>query len=271
MKSDPEQQTSAQARSIVRSLCELRDAESPASVLPAVLTRVGLADSYWRLESPIGPVFVAYSATGVSAVSRAGSAEEFERAFRSRTGRRAVRVQSPPPALAAAVEARLRGDARAQLEYDLRGVSEFERAVLLKALEIPRGEVRPYGWVAREIGRPKAVRAVGSALGQNPIPLLIPCHRVVRSDGRLGDYAFGAEAKRAVLEAEGAAPGVLEALARAGVRFYGDPTDGTYCLPSCGKMHLREDPRLVPLRSLAEAVAAGLRPCHECRPSALAS
>ena len=53
----------------------------------------------------------------------------------------------------------------------------------MKALEIPRGEVRPYGWIAAEIGRPKAVRAVGTALGHNPIPLIVPCHRVVRSDG----------------------------------------------------------------------------------------
>ena len=69
--------------------------------------------------------------------------------------------------------------------------------MLTKTLEIPSGEVRPYGWVAREIGRPKAVRAVGSALGRNPVPVLIPCHRVVRSDGHVGNYGLGVPMKRA--------------------------------------------------------------------------
>jgi O-6-methylguanine DNA methyltransferase len=80
---------------------------------------------------------------------------------------------------------------------------------LIKAREIPAGQVRPYGWIASEIGRPKAVRAVGTALGRNPVPLLIPCHRVVRTDGRVGDYAFGPPAKRALLAAEGLDPDAL--------------------------------------------------------------
>ena len=92
----------------------------------------------------------------------------------------------PPVGLAAA----LRSGKATSLRYDLDALTEFERAVLAKALEIPAGEVRPYGWIAREIGRPKAVRAVGTALGRNPVPLLIPCHRVVRSDGRIGNYAL---------------------------------------------------------------------------------
>ena len=88
------------------------------------------------------------------------------------------------------------------MRYDLSGLSPFERAVLTKTLEIPLGEVRPYGWVAREIGRPRAVRAVGSALGRNPVPVLIPCHRVVRSDGALSGYRWGVRRKRTLLERE---------------------------------------------------------------------
>ncbi len=67
--------------------------------------------------------------------------------------------------------------------------------MLSAAALIPRGQTRPYAWVAERAGRPKAVRAVGSALGRNPVPLLIPCHRVTRSDGSLGDYVFGADAQ----------------------------------------------------------------------------
>ena len=88
--------------------------------------------------------------------------------------------------------------------FDLRSVTEFERAVLLKAREIPRGEVRTYAWIAAQIGHPAAVRAVGSALRKNPVPLLIPCHRVVRSDGQIGQYALGgSDNKRTILAAEG--------------------------------------------------------------------
>jgi O-6-methylguanine DNA methyltransferase len=100
-------------------------------------------------------------------------------------------------------------------QFDLRSVTEFERAVLFKALEIPRGEVRTYGWIAAEIGHPAAVRAVGSALRKNPVPVLIPCHRVVRSDGHLGQYALGgSDAKRAILAAEGLEAAEIERLAR---------------------------------------------------------
>ncbi len=109
-----------------------------------------------------------------------------------------------PDRLRRAIERRLDGDRRVSIPLDLRDRAPFETAVWQKALEIPRGEVRPYGWIASEIGRPKAVRAVGSALGRNPIPLIVPCHRVVRTDGTIGQYSLGGPAvKRRVLEAEG--------------------------------------------------------------------
>ena len=69
------------------------------------------------------------------------------------------------------------------------GLTEFEWKVLKETLKIPLGETRSYKWVARRVGSPKAVRAVGQALRKNPYPLIIPCHRVVKSDGTLGGYA----------------------------------------------------------------------------------
>ena len=109
-----------------------------------------------------------------------------------------------PTVSAAAIARRLDGDRRVRIDLDLRGHTDFERDVWHKALEIPRGEVRPYGWVAAEIGRPKAVRAVGTALGHNPVPLIVPCHRVVRTDGSIGQYSLGGpENKRTILAAEG--------------------------------------------------------------------
>ncbi len=79
--------------------------------------------------------------------------------------------------------------------------------MLLAALSIPRGETRTYAQVAASIGRPRAYRAVGNALNANPFPVLVPCHRVVRSDGRIGGYAYGAAAKRRLLKLEMLPPG----------------------------------------------------------------
>jgi methylated-DNA-[protein]-cysteine S-methyltransferase len=82
--------------------------------------------------------------------------------------------------------------------------SPFQQAVWRACAEIPAGEVRTYGWIAARIGRPRAARAVGAALGANPFAPVIPCHRVVRSDGSLGGYSGrgGARAKALLLARE---------------------------------------------------------------------
>jgi O-6-methylguanine DNA methyltransferase len=162
----------------------------------------------------------------------------------------------------------LAGDRRAPLALDLRHRTEFERSVWMKALEIPRGEVRPYGWIAAEIGRPKAVRAVGTALAHNPVPLVVPCHRVVRSDGLIGQYSLGGpENKRAILTAEGLDPVELEELARAGIRYFGSDTTRIYCLPTCRHARRVTDRHRVTFRSRSESESKGYRPCKVCRPS----
>lgn len=85
---------------------------------------------------------------------------------------------------------------------DLSGLSAFTRAVLEITARIPYGQVRSYRWIAGQLGKPGASRAVGNALARNPIPIIIPCHRVVRSDGDLGGYALGLHWKRKLLELE---------------------------------------------------------------------
>ncbi len=85
---------------------------------------------------------------------------------------------------------------------DLRGLPPFTQAVLKVACKIPYGEVRSYRWVAEQLGSPKAARAVGNALARNPIPIIIPCHRVVRTDGSIGGYALGLDWKKRLLELE---------------------------------------------------------------------
>lgn len=84
--------------------------------------------------------------------------------------------------------------------------TEFQKKVWKALLDIPYGEVRSYGEIAAAIGNPKAVRAVGGANHVNPIPIIIPCHRVVAANRSLGGYAFGPEPKEKLLEIEGALP-----------------------------------------------------------------
>ncbi len=86
---------------------------------------------------------------------------------------------------------------------DLEGTTPFQQEVWAQTRLIPPGQTRSYAWVARSAGRPRAVRAAGSALGRNPVPLLIPWHRVVRSDGGLGGFTGGLEVKKRLLQIEG--------------------------------------------------------------------
>jgi len=94
---------------------------------------------------------------------------------------------------------------RFDFRLDLSGLTEFERKALRAARGIGYGEVRSYGWVAERAGRPRAARAVGNAMAKNPLPIIIPCHRVIRSDGNPGGFSTrgGVETKRRLLALEG--------------------------------------------------------------------
>ncbi len=80
--------------------------------------------------------------------------------------------------------------------------TDFERKVWLIIKEIPFGETRSYKWIAEKIGKPSATRAAGQALSKNPVPIVIPCHRVIESDGSIGGYSSGVNRKRRLLELE---------------------------------------------------------------------
>jgi O-6-methylguanine DNA methyltransferase len=240
---------------------------APSTLRPAVLAEVGLADQYARIPSPLGPLVVAWNGLGVSLVDAEPDDAAFEARHRATTGRPAFAADAVPDPLARAIARRLDGDTRVRIDLDLRGHSGFEQDVWRKALEIPRGEVRPYGWVAAEIGRPKAVRAVGTALGHNPVPLIVPCHRVVRTDGTIGQYSLGGPGnKRTILRSEGLDPEALESLAARGVRYIGSDTTNVVCLPTCRHARRITDPHRVPFRSMRAAEDAGYRPCRVCRP-----
>ena len=161
-------------------------------------------DEYVVAASPIGDVYVAFGDAGVCCVVAVAHVARFDAFFGERFGRVARRRARVPRAIARALT--LRADVSdLGLTFDLRGVAAFDLKVLEETQRIRRGETRSYGQLAADIGLPRAARAVGTALGRNPLPLLIPCHRVIRSDGSAGEWGTGGtETKQRLLRLEGA-------------------------------------------------------------------
>lgn len=160
---------------------------------------------YSPVATPLGRGFVAWNGRGVIRLDVGVAEPRFTALVRDRFGAPPRRAPLPA-ALRRRVRRALLGETR-RAPVDLSRLQPFQRKVLERTMRIPRGEIRSYGDIAREIGRPRAMRAVGTALARNPVPLLVPCHRVVRGDGSLGSYGLGGgRAKRALLEREGALP-----------------------------------------------------------------
>ncbi len=231
---------------------------APKGFKEQTLLNAGLADGFVALPSPVGEVNISFNTIGVSAV--APVAGDFIAAFHDRFRRQVVEVDRLPERLSADVQRTLETGQLANLSIDWRGQTSFQKAVLTAAAGIPTGEVRPYGWIASKIGKPSAVRAVGSALGQNPVPILVACHRVVRADGSLGQYRFGSPMKAALLESEGlhveSARGVLT----------GSTASKIVCYPSCAVARAIEPDQQQWFSSTHEATRAGYGPCRQCQP-----
>ena len=257
---------------LIVALENLGDVRAPSTLLPSVLDAIGGGASYATLDTEIGELHVAWTSRGIRAVHRDISDDDFALHYTAQFGAAPRRVAVLPAALADGIVRVLHGERSAAVHYDLRGMTPFEQSVLQTALRIPRGEVRPYNWIARRIGRPLAVRAVGTALANNPIPFLIPCHRVVRADGVIGNYgAGGPVAKRAILGWEGVDAGQLEKMARRGVRFLGSDTTRVFCYPTCRHARGITEQHRVGFGTVEAAEAAGYRGCKVCTPVAVAA
>lgn len=160
---------------------------------------------YAPISTPLGRLYVAYRGMAVWCVALGADGRGFEGVCARVFGVRPIRDRCLPEAMAEQVLDHLAGRRRFSGRIDLSRLTPFQRKVLRKVRTISAGEVRSYRWVAKAIGAARAVRAVGTVLAKNPIPLLIPCHRVVRSDGRLGEYSGGGPSVKAKLLAfEGA-------------------------------------------------------------------
>lgn len=143
-----------------------------------------------------------------------------------------------------------------QLPVDLHDCTPFERDVLAATATIPYGEVRSYKWLAERVGRPGASRAIGNALHKNPVPVIVPCHRIVKSDGSLGGYAFGAAWKTRLL-----------ALEQATAPFVGCSSTHILCYRGCRHERRVQENNRIHFVSFHEALEVGYRPCKVCQPA----
>lgn len=253
-------------RTIAASLAELSTA-APRGLAGRILAATGHADQYDTIASSVGMLMVAFTNEGISAVVPADRTDDFRRDYFRFTGREVVPGQLPKR-LRAGVERVLRTGKLGSLPVDLAHLTDFQRAVLRKTAEIPPGQMRSYGWIAKEIGNTGAVRAVGSALNKNPVPVLIPCHRVGKSDGSIGNYAYGPGMKRQLLEHEGLDTAVVQDMAQRGMSLTGSDTTHIYCFPTCSHAKRTTERHRVEFRSVQQAKAAGYRACKVCRPAA---
>ncbi|WP_306231827.1 methylated-DNA--[protein]-cysteine S-methyltransferase [Agrococcus beijingensis] len=202
-------------------MSDLTDASDLAGLVPAppldglrarLVARAaerGLLDvAYRTLDTPLGRLLLAATPTGLVSVTFDGDRPDETLARLAEA--LSPRVLEAPAVLddaAHALDDLIAGRARAfHGSLDLTLARGFGRQVVERLREIPYGETRSYAEVAAAVGSPKAVRAVGTACRKNPLPIVIPCHRVVRSDGGMGQYAGGVEAKRLLLDVEAHAP-----------------------------------------------------------------
>jgi methylated-DNA-[protein]-cysteine S-methyltransferase len=160
-------------------------------------------------DTALGRCALTWGPRGIAGVQLPGSDDGARRRIaRAHPG---AREAEPPPEVAAAIEriARLLAgepDDLATVALELDDVPEFDRRVYAATRAIPPGETRSYGEVAARVGEPRAAQAVGRALGRNPVPVVVPCHRVVAADGALTGFSApgGIETKRRMLAIEGA-------------------------------------------------------------------
>jgi methylated-DNA-[protein]-cysteine S-methyltransferase len=225
-----------------------------------------------RFASPLGPILIARTEQGVSLLEYLEPGQDVDASHLGRlAGAEAVEDGAEVEALYRELVEYLEGR-RARLDWpvDMRSVTgNFQRRVLEATARLPYGAVASYAGIARDIGAPRAVRAVAQALRHNPVPIAIPCHRVIGSSGALTGYAGDkVPLKQRLLAVEGvrATRGARDFHIdrRRMYHLYRGETE--YCLPTCGSLLSRPLADLTLFGSRERAEAVGLQPCSSCRP-----
>jgi methylated-DNA-[protein]-cysteine S-methyltransferase len=221
--------------------------------------------------SPLGPILIARSELGVSMVRYLeGTGSPLARARRL-LGGDAHEDRAATEAFHRELLEYLEGR-RTHLDWPLdlgSARSDFQRRVLETTARLPYGGVTSYAGIARQIGAPQAARPVAQALRWNPVPIVVPCHRVIGSTGALTGYAGKKVAlKQRLLAIEGVHTEAMRGDFRVprDAMYARDLADVEYCLPTCGSLSRRPLAELVLFGSRERAEGAGLRPCTTCRP-----
>ena len=153
--------------------------------------RLDRNEFYDCIESPVGTIYLTFSGRTLTGV-----------AFERPKGIPFRKTPNSSPAKTELTEYFEEGRRHFTCKTEFTEGTDFERTVWNALSAVPYGETRTYKWMAEQVGRPHAFRAVGQALGKNPIAIVFPCHRIIESDGSLGGYSSGTDIKRRLLESE---------------------------------------------------------------------
>jgi methylated-DNA-[protein]-cysteine S-methyltransferase len=243
------------------SLARQRLARAIAPIRRSV-ARVGLIDSplgrLFAAESPRGLVALTYLDTSDGAATLAALKKRFDL------------IEDPAAAarILDEIERHLAGDREATEHHPIDlslVVSPFQRRALTRLREVPAGSVVTYQGLAAAIGSPSSQRAVGTSMATNPVPIYVPCHRVIKSDGRIGNYGGGVERKLKLLCAEGFEVDRGDRVPPQAV--YGHWQSRIFCQPTCSAVRRAERKKWIIFTDSNHARGAGMRACKLCRPA----
>jgi methylated-DNA-[protein]-cysteine S-methyltransferase len=224
--------------------------------------RVGLIESsvgrLFVAESDRGLLGVHYSDTGDDSAMINGIRQKFDLREDAAAARRILEE----------IERALAGDndavAHRPIDYSL-VTSPFQRRAFARLRQVPPGGVVTYHALAAAIGAPSGQRAVGNAMATNPLPIFVPCHRVIKSDGSIGNYGGGVERKLKLLRAEGFRIGKGNRVPSEAV--YGHWQSHIFCRPECSAVRRADRKRWIIFSDASRANASGMRPCKLCHPA----
>lgn len=227
---------------------------------PAV--RAGITDS------PLGRLLVAEGPRGLLAVAyldTPGAAPVLEAL---RAGYDVIEDPAVAVRVREEIDRLLAGDSAPIVDHpvDLSlAAGDFQRRALAHLRRVPPGAVVTYQGLAEAIGAPSGQRAIGNSMASNPLPVYVPCHRVIRSDGAIGNYGGGVERKLSLLRAEGFQIGPDQRLPPQAV--WGHRRSNIFCRPGCAAVRRASRPRWMIFADAEHACGAGMRPCKLCAPA----
>ncbi len=219
-------------------------------------------------DSPLGQLFAAKSAQGLVALRfmESDPVENTMQTLRQRFD--VIEDEQLADEITGDIESLMRGDPAAveARAVDLSLVeSAFQRRALMRLRRVPAGSVISYQALAAALGKPTAQRAIGNTVASNPVPIYVPCHRVIRSDGSLGNYGGGPERKLQLLRAEGFLVDRTRRLPRDAV--YGHLGSRIFCRPTCNAVRRAERRTWLIFADAQRAARFGMRACRLCHPA----